>query len=166
MNFLRGVVVGSIVGALLVLVLIRPDPRSQAAHDRAVARAHVLEVQRETVKVRDRALRVFVTDTLPGRVDTLTRTIVEAAPEIAPQLDSLNTMWRSALDRAMAQASMWRAQDSSTALELDSALAREARLLKQRKASPLALTVGVALTPRGVQPALTVGFRVPLPRLF
>lgn len=161
--FALGILLGAVGHAYLTL----PDPRSQAAHDRAIARAHVLEVARETIQVRGRALRVYVTDTLPGRVDTQTITIREALPDsLRPALDSLNAMWSGALNRAMAQAEAWRVQDSATAVELDSALAREARLLQQHKASPMAIVVGVAATPRGLQPAITVGVRVPLPRLF
>ena len=162
---LIALVCGIVLGAVGHAYVTRPDPRSQAAHDQAVARAHVLEVARETIRVRDRALRVYVTDTLPGRVDTITTVIREALPDsVKPQLDSLNGMWRSALNRALAQAEAWRVQDSSTAVELDSALTREARLL--RRHSPIAVVLGLAATPKGFQPALTIGFRVPLPRLF
>ena len=118
-----------------------------------------------SVAVRREVVVRAVTDTLRIQADSLSHVLAQALPDtLLPVLaalrasgDSVGALWR-------AQAMAFKGLADSLKAERDEAI-RLLRL-KARKPFPIAVVAGVAMTPQGLQPAVSVGFRVPLPRIF
>jgi hypothetical protein len=111
-----------------------------------------------TVAHRDTVVRTRTT-VLEGRIDTLEREVYLEAPDsLRPKLDSLRAMHALVVELWRSQSEEWRAVADSLKRERDVALV----LLQTRvkKPSPVQFVIGVAMTPRGIQPALAVGLRI------
>jgi hypothetical protein len=162
----------SVVGALLLALGLfglgywlgnrGPDVSPQV--DSLIVRSVRTDTLIQTVVKREVVVRATV-ESLTARVDTLTLTVREALPDsLRPILDSLRGAQDAALALLRGQSDAWREVADSLKAERDAGLA----LLRQRtrKPFPLAIVAGVAVTPHGLMPALSVGIRIPLPHLF
>jgi len=162
----------SVVGAILMALGLfgggywlgnrGPDVTPQV--DTLIVRSAQTDTLIAVVAKRDTVVLATV-DTLQGRIDTLLVAIREALPDtLRPILDSLRGAHDAALALLRGQSDAWREVADSLKAERDAGLA----LLRQRtrKPFPLAIVAGVALTPHGVMPALSIGIRIPLPHLF
>lgn len=132
--------------------------------DTLVLRSARTDTVYATLTRREIQVRATV-DTLQGRIDTLTVVLREALPDsLKPVLDSLRASGDAVAALWRAQSEAWKAVADSLKAERDEGLRLLA--LRARKPFPIQVVAGVAVTSQGVLPAIGLGFRIPLPRIF
>lgn len=139
-------------------------PDTTAEVDTLILRSAQTDTLIQTVTRRQTVVE-RQTDTLEARIDTLTVVLREALPDsLRPVLDSLRASGDAVAALWRAQSEAWKAVADSLKVERDAGLA----LLRQRvrKPFPIQLVAGIAVTTQGVLPAIGLGLRIPLPRIF